>query len=88
MIDYEFKCPTCKLVFTEAHESDSEKISRCPKCGVLADRVWSAHVGHIDWVNGGWHGDEVNLGLGKHFKSARERENYAKSLGLEKVKDG
>ena len=39
-------------------------------------------MGHIDWVNGGFHGEGVNMGLGKHFKSARERDNFAASQGL------
>lgn len=48
------------------------------------DRVFSFQLGHIDWVNGGFHGEDVNLGLGRKFKSARERDYYAAKNGFVK----
>lgn len=88
MISYAFRCPQCGTGFEQLFEHDEEKRPSCPACGANADRIYQFAGYRIDWVNGGYHGDEVNLGLGKHFKSALERENYAKSLGLVKIKDG
>ena len=42
----------------------------------------------MDWVNGGWHGNEINMGTGQYHKSVREREYWAESHGLQKTKDG
>lgn len=83
MVEYEFQCPKCHRVFTALRDPLRDKVAYC-ECGARGDRVFSAAIGHIDWVNGGFHGDEPNLGLGKHFKSAREREYYAASKGLTK----
>jgi len=87
MTAYEFECIDCGT-FEEYFSPDEEKKAKCPKCGKKANRVWGFSGHRIDWVNGGWHGNEINLGLGKSFKSAREREYYAESRGLRKVKDG
>lgn len=86
-IAYEFRCPTCRRDHTlllDPHED--ELVHRdCDVCGHPMQRVFGATIGHIDWVNGGFHGDDVNLGLGKHFKSARERDSYAAEQGLVKA---
>lgn len=87
MIEYEFRCPACRKVYTETLDPFSDELikRKCPVCGAPADRIYSAQMGYIDWVNPGFHGDEVNLGLGRHFKSAREREDWAKANGYEKL---
>lgn len=85
MTEYEFQCPRCRKAFTAWFDPSAEKRANCPTCNQRGERVFGATVGHIDWVNGGFHGEEFNLGLGKSFKSARERDNYAASLGLEKM---
>jgi len=69
-------------VALDPHEDDLSH-QRCPK-GHDMDRIFSFQMGHIDWVNGGFHGEEMNLGLGRKFKSARERDYYAASHGLVK----
>lgn len=81
---YEYRCEGCDYNFDvqqgmhETHEAD------CPKCGRSAVRVFYVPRFKIDWVNGGWHGDDINLGLGKHFRSAAERDNFAAEQGLVK----
>lgn len=81
---YEFRCPKCHKGFTEVLDPHSDDLQHqpCPSCKKRADRVWDFQLGHIDWVNGGFHGDDINLGLGRHFASARERDNYAAKHGL------
>lgn len=55
-------------------------------CGGVGDRTKAsfASIGYIDWVNPN-HGDGINLGLGRHFKSSKEREDWAKRNGYEKL---
>jgi putative FmdB family regulatory protein len=81
---YEFRCPRCHKAFTEDRDPYGEKTAECPDCGVEGERVFSAQMGYIDWVNPD-HGDGINLGLGKHFRSAAEREDWAKANGYEKL---
>lgn len=85
MVAYEFRCPNCREVFTELRDPNKDKRAECPVCGEDSVRIYSATLGHIDWVNGGWKGEEVNMGTGKFHKSARERDYYAESIGLEKA---
>ena len=85
MVTYEFQCPKCQKVFTEPQEMLAEHTYDCPECGGECSQVYSVNIGSIDWVNGGWHGDEVNIGLGKHYKSAKERDYDAASNGLVKA---
>lgn len=85
MLEYEFRCPTCRKAFTVLRDPHSVKRAKCPDCGKRAERVFGFQLGHIDWVNGEFHGEGINLGLGKHFKSAAEREYYAAERGLEKM---
>jgi len=81
---YEFECP-CGHVFTAWRPPDGPKKARCPECGSQAKRVYGNYKFRIEWNNGGWHGDGINAGLGKHFKSTAERDNYAASKGLVKA---
>ena len=85
MVTYEFQCPKCQTVYTEAQEMLGEHKFTCPECNAKCSQVYSVSLGPIDWVNGGWHGEEVNMGLGKHFKSAKERDYFAASHGLVKA---
>lgn len=82
---YEFRCSKCQREYTVPLDPHSDDLSHqaCPR-GHQMDRVFSFQLGHIDWVNGGFHGDEVNLGLGRKFKSARERDNWAAANGFVK----
>jgi len=84
---YEFQCRKCQKVFTELLDPHKDEVwhPKC-ECGAKSDRTPASFgsIGFIDWVNPD-RGDGVNLGLGKHFKSSFEREDYAKSNGLEKV---
>ena len=85
MVMYEFRCNKCRKDYTvplNPHEDDLSH-QDCPE-GHPMDRVFSFQLGHIDWVNGGFHGEDVNLGLGRKFKSARERDNYAAAHGFVK----
>lgn len=86
-IAYEFQCHTCRKVHTLLLDPNGDDLSHqsCEQCGSPMQRIYGATIGHIDWVNGGFHGEEINLGLGKKFKSARERDNYAASMGLSKA---
>lgn len=85
MIEYEFQCPKCQGGFTALRDPHKPKKADCPVCGVAADRVFSPAAYRIDWVNGP---DGINMGTGQHHKSAREREYWAESHGLQKVRDG
>lgn len=85
MVMYEFRCPRCRKDYTVPLDPSSDDLShqKCPK-GHEMHRVYSVQIGHIDWVNGGFHGDEKNLGLGRHFKSAKERDYWAAKNGFVK----
>jgi hypothetical protein len=80
---YEFQCRKCQKAYTVPLDPNSDDLQHqeCPK-GHEMQRVFSFQMGHIDWVNGDFHGEGINMGLGKHFKSARERDYYAESNGL------
>lgn len=82
MIPYEFQCPVCQRVFTVDRDPDKPKRAKCPDCGAAANRVFSPSAFRISWANGP---DDINLGLGEHFKSNRERDYFADSKGLKKV---
>lgn len=94
MTAYEFQCPECRKAYLLLldHRSDDLSHQDCEVCGAAMNRVFGATIGYIDWVNPE-RGDGINLGLGgireggrlRNFKSAAEREDYAKSRGLEKV---
>lgn len=81
---YEYECPQCGRRFDEWQGLHDEHTALCPECRAVATRVYTPARARIDWVNGGYHGDDINLGLGKHFKSTRERDYYAASHGLVK----
>ena len=85
MVIYEFQCNKCRKAYTVPLDPHSDDLTHqeCPK-GHEMERVFSFQLGPIDWVNGGFHGDETNLGLGKKFKSAKERDYYAAANGFVK----
>ena len=85
MVTYEFQCPKCQKLYTVLQEMHDEHTYRCPECRGKCHQVYSVNIGTIDWVNGGWHGDEINMGLGKHYKSAKERDYDAAVHGLVKA---
>ncbi len=88
MTEYEFQCPKCHRVFSELldpHNPEQSKMwSRC-KCGKQAKRIFSAVLFRVAMPNGP---DDINLGLGEHFESLRQRDYYADSHNLRLVKDG
>ncbi|HUT87719.1 MAG TPA: hypothetical protein VMX15_06515 [Candidatus Heimdallarchaeota archaeon] len=96
MSEYDFRCLRCGKVSTHQlspSAADDLQHQRC-ECGAVADRIYGqVQVGYIDWVNPD-RGDGINMGLpikrdsrGRPvgFKSAREREDWAKAHGLEKL---
>lgn len=83
MTPYDFQCQVCHEVFTVYR--DPGKSKRAVHCGKSAHRVFKYAGFKIDQVNGP---DGINMGLGKHFESAKARDYYAESHGLQKVKDG
>jgi len=85
VVTYEFQCEKCQKLYTVEQEMHAEHKYTCPECKGKCHQVYSAQMGTVDWVNGGWHGDEINMGLGKHFKSARERDNFAAANNLGKA---
>ena len=88
MTEYEFQCPKCHRVFSEMlnpHEPKESKMVALCDCGEEALRVFSAVLFRVAMPNGP---DDINLGLGKHFKSLRQRDYYADSHNLRLVKDG
>jgi len=85
MTQYEFQCPKCRLVFTVLRDPRKRKQATCPECGGPAKRVFGYAAVRVAEANGP---DDINLGLGKHFESIRERDYYADSHGLRRVKDG
>jgi hypothetical protein len=62
----------------------AEHTYECPKHGVSCYQVFSFNKGTIDRPNG--FDDGINMGLGKHFKSTYERDEFAKRNRM--VKDG
>ena len=66
------------------HGPETKMWSQCV-CGAEAERVFSAVLFRVAKPNGP---DDINLGLGRHFKSLRERDYYADSHNLRLVKDG
>lgn len=86
MVMYDFQCPKCRKDYTvqlDPHRDDLAK-QKCDVCGAMMQRIFAVPAWRIDWVNPD-RGDGINLGLGKRFKSAREREDYAKANGFVKL---
>jgi len=93
---YDFQCQKCQTRSTlSLSPSLGDDLAHQPcLCGAVMDRVFEApQIGYIDWVNPE-RGDGLNLGLpvkedsqGRpvNFKSAMEREDWAKAHGLEKL---
>lgn len=81
---YDFHCDQCDTTFDRWQGMNDEHVAECPECGAESRRVFSGQRFRIDWVNGGWHGEDINLGLGKHFKSQAERDYFAAEHNLVK----
>ena len=54
----------------------------CPQ-GHECKQVYSVNMGTVDRPNG--FDDGVNIGLGEHFESTYERDEFAKRHGMEKA---
>lgn len=96
MPEYEFQCPVCRArstLFLSPTANDDLQRQPCG-CGAMMERVFEMpQVGYMDWVNPE-RGDGLNMGLPikrdangriRNFKSAKEREDWAKQHGLEKL---
>lgn len=81
---YEYVCDDCNTTFDQWQGMHEDHVSLCPTCGKQARRVFNGQRFKIDWVNGGFHGEDINLGLGRHFRSQAERDNFAAENGLVK----
>lgn len=88
MPQYQFQCQQCHKEFTRNLSptlGDNLQVQTC-ECGGEGKRQWDAQAFSIDWVNGGFHGDErINFGTGQFHKSARERDKWAAEHGLVKA---
>jgi len=96
MPEYGFQCSKCQTQLTlSLSPSLGDDLEEQPcQCGGQAKRVFDVpQVGYIDFVNPN-HGDGLNMGLPIrrdthghviNFKSANEREEYAKRNGFEKL---
>ena len=84
MVTYEYQCPKCRKPYTVLQEMHAEHTYECPKHAISCNQVFGINLGNIDMPNG--FDDGINFGLGKHFKSCYERDEFAKRNG--KVKDG
>ncbi len=88
MTEYEYQCPKCHRVFTvlrDPHKSKPNKLWAWCKCHARAKRMFAEVRFRVAEPNGP---DGFNLGLGKHFKSIRDRDYFADSQNLRLVKDG
>lgn len=83
MVTYEFLCPKCQKLYTVLQEMHDEHTYRCPSCRSKCRQNYSGHIGTIDRPNG--FDDGINMGLGKHFKSCYERDEFAKRHGMVKA---
>lgn len=86
MVMYDFQCHKCQEEYTVPLDPFNDDLThqRCAVCGNGMQRVFHAPAFKIDWVNPE-RGEGINLGLGKRFKSARERESYADANGFVKL---
>jgi len=82
MVTYEFQCPKCRKVFTVLQEMHAEHVYTCPK-GHPTRQVFSVNMGTTDRPND--IDDGINIGLGRHFKSCYQRDEFAKRNGMEKA---
>ena len=82
MVTYEFQCPKCQKVYTVLQEMHDEHTYWCDYDKAKCRQVYSVNMGRIDMPNG--FDDGINMGLGRHFKSCKERDEFAKRNGMEK----
>jgi len=84
MVTYEYRCPKCQKVYTVLQEMQDEHSYMCPDHPVACKQVYdSIRIGTTDRPNG--FDDGINMGLGKHFKSTHERDEFAKRNGMMKA---
>jgi len=83
MVTYEYQCPKCQKVYTVLQGMHDEHKYRCPEHDMECRQVYSINIGTIDMPNG--FDDGINMGLGKHFKSTYQRDEFAKRNGMEKA---
>ena len=79
MVTYEFRCPKCRKVYTVLQEMLGEHEHTCD-CGEACGQIYSANMGNIDMPNG--FDDGINMGLGEHFESCYQRDEFAKRNGM------
>jgi len=83
MTEYEFQCQVCQQVFSVLRNPHKSKVAL--HCGKKAERLYGLSGFRVSQPNGP---DDINLGLGRHFKSNRERDYFADSHDCKRVKDG
>ncbi len=84
MVTYEFQCPKCRKVYTVLQEMLGAHSFDCPNHGVACQQVFATiRMGTVDRPNG--FDDGINIGLGEHFKSTYQRDEFAKRHGMEKA---
>jgi len=77
---YEYDCKTHGR-FDEYQNVNAKKSLNCPICGMGCKRVFSTPAKAIFDFRPGW--DE---GAGRHFGSARERNNWVAASGSQRIK--
>lgn len=83
MVTYEYQCPKCRKPYIVLQEMQDEHTYKCPRHNVDCRQVYSFNKGTIDMPNG--FDDGINFGLGRHFKSTYQRDEFAKRNGMEKA---
>ena len=82
---YDFRC-TNKKCKTEVFDvfiamADVHNGCACPDCNKRARRIFDNTPFQFDFKAG------FDSGAGQHFDSAKQRDNYADSHGLRRIKD-
>ena len=83
MVTYEYRCPKCQKLYTVLQEMHDEHKYRCPSDKAKCHMVFTVNMGTIDRPNG--FDDGINMGLGKHFESTYQRDEFAKRNGMVKA---
>lgn len=70
MIQYEFKCPDCKHIWSEYRDKEGDTTSAdCPRCGSAAHRKFSL-AGHFNEAAG--FKEDYYIAFGKHIRNKKE----------------
>lgn len=75
---YEFRCPVCGDRKNELMDINGPKKLTC-SCGEQMERVYSSFNFTIDFRDG------YDIGLGKYFNTARERDYYIAGKEIRRI---